>query len=281
MKLNDLTGQKFGRLTVLRKLESQYMPCGQSKVIWECRCDCGNITQKVAADLKRQKIPSCGCAMKEVRKSTRMIDLVGQRFGRLVVTERVENSKDGQAKWKCKCDCGNDCIAFGNNLRRGHTTSCGCLNDEKRIKTHTTHGMSDSRIAQVFSHMKDRCNNPNNTRYASYGGRGIKICPEWMNDPESFYKWAYENGYREDAAYGEDTIERIDNNKGYSPENCRIAPIKEQCNNRRTNLFIEHNGERKTLAQWRDYFGMTQSKAYYYLVEKKYTIQDLIDKGIV
>ena len=281
MKLIDLTGQRFGRLTVLRKIESRKSPCGQTKVMWECRCDCGNITQSTSVDLKRYKIPSCGCAMKEVRKSTRMIDLVGQRFGRLVVTERVENSKDGQAKWKCKCDCGNECIAFGNNLRRGHTASCGCYVSENTTRMKTKHGFRHTRIYDVLCHMKDRCYNEKNQSYERYGGRGITICPEWMNDPASFCQWAYENGYREDAEYGEDTIERIDNNKGYSPENCRIAPIKEQSNNRRNNLFIEHNGERKTLAQWRDFFGMTQSKAYYYLVEKKYTIQDLIDKGIV
>lgn len=281
MKLDDLTGKKFGKLTVLRRGETRRYKSKQSHVAWICQCDCGNICEKTAVGLKNYKIPSCGCAEKEARSEGRLEDLTGQRFGRLVVMYRASDIGE-LAKWHCKCDCGNECDVFASNLKKkGHTTSCGCYNSENVTRMKTKHGYRHTRIYDVFSHMKDRCNNPNNPSYPRYGGRGIKICSEWENDPGSFCKWAYDNGYDENAGYGETTIDRIDNNKGYSPENCRVVTFKTQSNNRRSNLFIEHNGERKTLAQWRDYFGLSQWKAYHYLVEKKYTIQDLIDKGIV
>lgn len=281
MKLDDLTGKKFGRLTVLRRATVEDDPMAAKHTVWVCECDCGNIATKSAIGLKNYRIPSCGCAEKEARSLNRFEDLTGKRFGRLTVMYRA--NKPGEiTKWHCRCDCGNEVDVFAGNLKRkNHSTSCGCYQEERRSEVHTTHGYSNTRIAQVFSHMKDRCNNPNNPRYPSYGGRGIKICPEWEDNPAAFYEWAYANGFREDAEYGETTIERNDNNRGYSPENCSIKPLKDQANNRRTSLFITHNGVTKTLAQWRDLLGMTQNEAYRYIVKKKYTIQRLIDEGIV
>ena len=281
MKLDDLTGKKFGRLTVLRRATVEDDPMAAKHTVWVCECDCGNIATKSAIGLKNYRIPSCGCAEKEARSLSRFEDLSGQRFGRLTVMYR--SNKPGEiTKWHCRCDCGNEVDVFAGNLKKkNHSTSCGCYNSEKTTERKTTHGYRHTRIYDVFCHMKDRCNNPNNPRYSSYGGRGIKICPEWEEDPVKFYEWAYANGFREDAKYGETTIERNDNNKGYSPENCSIKPLKEQANNRRTSLFITHDGVTKTLAQWRDLFGISQGRIYYYVVERKFTIQRLIDEGIV
>lgn len=212
-------------------------------------------------------------------------DLTGQKFGRLTVLKKADNHTTPNGSivtmWKCKCDCGNIRIVTSRNLRTGHTTSCGCFNNEKRIERKTIHGYRHKRIYYVYCKIKDRCTNPQNKSYPRYGGRGITMCDEWLNNPKAFCDWAYENGYDENAKYGECTVDRIDNSKGYSPENCRFANEKEQANNRRSNHLITHNGITKTLAQWRDYYGMTQSKAYYHLVLKGKTIQELIDNGVV
>lgn len=280
MKINDLTGQKYGRLTVLCRAEDSITPNGSRRTMWKCRCDCGNIVIRSQQNIRNAKHASCGCWKSELTSERKLEDLTGQRFGRLVVVERAETTHVS-TRWKCQCDCGNTCIVLAQNLKKGHTISCGCYREEIRPQNKLKHGIRHTRIYSVYCKIKDRCNNPNNPRYASYGGRGIKMCPEWENSPQAFANWAYEHGYKEDAKYGECTVDREDNNKGYSPDNCRIVNEKIQANNRRSNLIIEHNGEKKTLAEWRDYFGMTQSKAYYHLVEKQRTIQYLIDNGIV
>ena len=276
-KADDLTGKRFGRLVVIERAGLHITSGGQRKTLWKCQCDCGKDVITNAQRLKMGETLSCGCYKRQRTSEVKLHNLTGKRFGRLTVLCRTE-SKSQSTKWKCQCDCGNTCVVLAGNLVKGHTTSCGCYREETRgLK----HGYRHDRIYSVWEKLKSRCCNPKNPSYARYGGRGIEICEEWKNNPESFIKWAYENGYRSDASYGECTIERIDNNKGYSPENCIIANEKEQANNRRSNRLITHNGETKTLAQWRDFFGMTQSKAYYHLVEKNRSIQELLDKGVI
>ena len=278
MRLEDLTGKRFGRLVVLERAENAVAKNGVSRVMWRCKCDCGNECERSSGNLKAAVEASCGCRRSELIHKYKFEDLTGQRFGRLTVIERAPSKNI--TRWKCHCDCGNDIVTTANNLKRGHTTSCGCFREENRPNLKYKHGLKKSRIYEVWSKIKDRCCNEKNKSYPRYGGRGITMCDEWKNDPEAFAKWAYENGYRDDAEYGECTVDRIDNNKGYSPENCRIVDLKVQSNNRRSNLWIEHNGERKTLAQWRDFFHLTQGQAHYYFVEKKMSIQEFIDKGI-
>lgn len=177
---------------------------------------------------------------------TKLIDLTGQRFGRLVVLERAENSKNGQARWKCQCDCGNVKIIQGNHLRQGTTKSCGCLEKENlyKIAHQKTHGETKTRLYQIWSGIKQRCNNINSPDYYRYGGRGITICEEWLKY-EPFRDWAVNNGYSENLS-----IDRIDNNKGYNPENCRWITMFEQAGNRRNNHIISYNGEEKTIAEF-------------------------------
>ena len=164
---------------------------------------------------------------------SKVIDLTGQRFVRLTVIERRESTKDGQATWLCQCDCGNQSVVTGGHLRTGHSTSCGCLQIEKRSQgNHVIHGKKHTRLYGVWAGMKKRCYNPKYEAYNRYGGRGITVCDEWLHDFGAFYDWAMDNGYDESAAYGKCTLDRIENDKGYSPENCRWVDMKTQSNNR-------------------------------------------------
>lgn len=258
-KLIDLTGQRFGRLVVIEKAPNEKAPNGNVKTMWRCKCDCGNEVIRSSQDIRKAGDKgSCGCYRKEVISKVRLEDITGQRFGKLVVIKRVANDKNRLTRWLCKCDCGNECEVYGNNLRRGHTTSCGCFREENRPNLRKKHGQTNTRIYEVWEKMKARCYCETSPYYARYGGRGITVCDEWKDNPDAFMKWAYDNGYDKDAEKGECTLDRIDNDKGYSPDNCRWVNTKVQANNRRSNKRITFEGETHTVAEWADILGVNK-----------------------
>ena len=163
------------------------------------------------------------------------MELAGKRFGRLTVIERVQNSKSCKTRWLCKCDCGNNVIVVGSNLKSGNTESCGCLHAEilaeSNTQTKVKHGHAKSRLYTIWTDMKQRCGNPNDCCYAIYGGRGISVCEEWKSSFQAFYDWAMSHGYSDHLS-----IDRVDNESGYSPDNCRWATAKEQVQNRRRRI---------------------------------------------
>lgn len=185
-----------------------------------------------------------------------MVDMTGKRFGRLVVLERAGSTKSKSAAWRCKCDCGSEVIVSGIYLRRGETRSCGCLHREAARSAMLTHGASKSRLYKVWAGMKNRCYNEKASNYRYYGAKGITVCDEWKDDFEAFRRWSLENGYDEGAKAQECTIDREDNSKSYSPENCKWVNHTTQCNNQTSNRLFEHNGTTMTMAEWAREVGM-------------------------
>lgn len=358
-KLIDLTGQRFGKLTVMKRADDKCDGKHRPIVTWECVCDCGNITNVTSQSLRTGSTKSCGCLQKERPDgytANNFIDLTGEHFGRLTVISREGKNKRGNALWRCKCDCGNETIVLGARLRNGKTKSCGCLKEEflkhhknskskkkeikkttkikikkerkpqnsnfqakyndiigkrfgrlivikylemeERIKkkecwlckcdcgNYTTssysslkngskkscgclalenskrprkHGMAKTRIWNIYQNMVRRCNNENEPAYKNYGGRGISVCDEWTGDDgmKRFFEWSFENGYRDDLE-----IDRINVDGNYEPSNCRWATSKQQNRNRRDNIQIEYKGKIQTLPDWCDELGLEYNMIY-------------------
>ena len=231
------SGKIYGQLTILgRDLND--------KRKWVCRCGCGTYHCAVGYDIQRGYTTSCGCKFRQSVSQRRMKDLSGKRFGRLTVIEPIRYP-NGKIYWKCKCDCGKEIEVYGGELRSGGSKSCGCKKRDDTIQRNWKHGHSKTRLASVYSSMKDRCYNSNAKSYPRYGARGIKMCNEWYDDFETFYLWAVSNGYEIGL-----TIDRIDNDGDYSPENCRWVSNIENIHNSSTCINIEYNGLKMCCAEW-------------------------------
>jgi hypothetical protein len=177
-------------------------------------------------------------------------DLIGQTFGRLRVLARADNTRHGKARYYCSCQCGRATVVVGVDLTQGHTKSCGCWRVEHPSLAFTRHGMRRSAEYRIWCHLKTRCLNPQSGFYYRYGGRGITICPAWVSSFETFYR---DMGPRPTA---EHSIDRINNDAGYTPQNCRWATRSQQSSNRSTVRHIEHNGITDTLAGWARRLGL-------------------------
>ena len=202
-------------------------------------------------------------------------DLTGQRFDRLTVIERCIDANLHGTVWKCKCDCGNVVDVFAGNLTRGHTKSCGCLRIETTIESHTTHNLVNHPLYIVWGSMKKRCTNPNCDAYHNYGGRGITICNEWLDNFKAFYDWAISNGYTSGL-----TLDRIDNDGNYEPSNCRWVDKATQVSNRRNTRFITYNGKTQSLKAWADELNLDYH-ALYSRIARGWDLKDALAKEMV
>lgn len=190
------------------------------------------------------------------------LELTGKRFGRLVVLERDFSMVGSRSYWKCKCDCGNECIVLGTNLTIGHTKSCGCFNVDHAMKHGKARSHKPTRLYTVWLNMRARCLIKTNNNYQHYGGRGISICDEW-DEFSAFEKWALENGYDESAERGKCTLDRIDVNGNYEPSNCRWVSSTIQQRNKRNTPTLKYRGEEKTLREWCEIFKVPYQRAYW------------------
>ena len=178
-------------------------------------------------------------------------DLTGQKFGRLTVLSRLKDDKRKEALWLCKCDCGKLVKVYSYTLRIGRTKSCGCWKRDNSKKMFSTHKLSNTRVYKIWAQMKKRCYNPNYSQFELYGGRGISMCNEWKENFLSFYNWSMANGYNDKLS-----IDRIDFNGNYEPNNCKWSTNIEQANNKRNNHFITYNNETHTIAEWERKLGL-------------------------
>lgn len=173
-------------------------------------------------------------------------DYTGKRFGKLIVLGISDKKgKSGHKYYRCLCDCGNEKDISASHLATGASKSCGCGVRLATIKRNTTHGLSKSRLFTKWMNMKSRCSNPNDKAYAYYGGKGIKVCDEWQTNFMAFYDWSMSNGYSDNL-----TIERIDVNGDYMPNNCKWIPFCDQAKNKSNNRFVEINGTKKLISEW-------------------------------
>lgn len=200
------------------------------------------------------------------------INLEGKKYGKLIVLEKTAlRNTNRNVIWKCQCECGNITYVPTSCLKSGHTKTCGCsLNKEalsnagKKGGSVGKHYLSRTKIYKRYTHILSRCYNVNDIMYKNYGGRGIEVCEEWKNDFMSFYNWAMANGYREDL-----TIDRIDVNGNYEPNNCRWTDMITQANNKTNNHYIKYNGKRMTIAEYSREKGIDYTTAYRQIKRKE------------
>ena len=206
----------------------------------------------------------------------KLINLIGKKFARLLVVDHSHIDSLKKHNWKCQCDCGAVKIVRGNKLTCGEVMSCGCLKKERQKASVTTHGKSRTPIWYLWRGIRTRCLNKNDKSFKNYGGRGIRVHPAWISDFAQFLDDLPEKPQSNERM----TIDRIDNEKGYEPGNLRWATYTEQSNNRRSNVWIEVCGQRKTQAQWDRELGKSQN--YVREMSKKWGVskEDVIKRAI-
>lgn len=201
---------------------------------------------------------------------SKLLDISGQKFGRLTAIRFIKINSHRDAVWLFRCDCGKECETVAFHVKDGHTRSCGCLKLEMAIVANTKHGLHGTRLYRIWCDMNRRCFNSKRKDWVNYGGRGITVCAEWQNDFQPFCDWAIANGYNDNLS-----IDRKNNNKGYYPDNCQWATKKHQNNNTRANREITAFGKTKNLQQWADELGVNHTTILFRL-RKGWTPEDAV-----
>ena len=232
----DYSGQTFNGLYI-NKLHDKTTNNGRS--LWECRCYCGNIFYVNIDNIFSGNTRSCGCY--------RSKDLTGLTFDRLTVLKKLDKRNAfGQILWECKCICGNIKEVGYSNLLRGSVKSCGCLQTDRNKADKTTHGLSNLPEYGIWRNMISRCYNVNDDRYIDYGGRGIKVCDEWLSKDTGIKRFIDDMGFRISLKH---TLDRINNDGNYEPSNCKWSSDIDQCNNRRSNVLVIFNDKEYTIGE--------------------------------
>lgn len=255
----DLTGQQFGRLSVVYHAFS-ILKGGEKYYL--CKCECGNEKFIAGSSLRAGRTLSCGCYNKEILRS-KFKDITGERFGRLVVLGR--NFIDGKwvGKWNCNCDCGNACVVEGELLRNGTTKSCGCYLKDRSLLPLSPYSDSEAykKTKNIYHGMKRRCLSKNSAVYKHYGGRGIKVCDRWLESFENFYE---DMG---DCPSHKHQLDRINNEGNYESGNCRWATATENMGHTRGSNMITYNGKTQCTTAWAREYNISVSALRYRLAK--------------
>ena len=204
----------------------------------------------------------------------RKIDLTGRRYAHLTVISQHGHIGD-KISWLCRCDCGNEKVVSGSNLKTGNTTSCGCYHAEVAKDYHTTHGMSKTKLYTIWSSMRYRCENPKCQRYSSYGGKGVSVCAEWKRF-NGFYSWAISARYEDGLS-----IERIDVDGNYEPSNCKWIPLIDQSQNKTTSRFVSYKSKKLTISQLANLTGMPYQRLYQRINKLGWSTDDAVRSGLI
>lgn len=194
---------------------------------------------------------------------------IGDKYGELTVIGFSHINKHRQKIWDCFCECGNNCKVATSSLTSGHSKSCGCNRRKNIVIAVTKHKQSKNRLYRIWCNMKTRCYNKNSSVYKNYGGRGIQVCSDWK-DYKVFSEWASKNGYNEKL-----TLDRIDNNKGYSPDNCRWISFEEQQCNKRNNVYLCYQGKTLSMVEWSKLLGIKYDTLQY-RYHKGFTVEKIL-----
>ena len=264
-KYLNLEGQEIGWLKVLKLTDKKQ---GTTK-LWECVCKCGNIVYKTGGKLNSAKKDnfnlSCGCSKNKE-------NLIGKIYNDFKVVEYIKDLPNWNRLWKCQClKCGNELEISTFSLKKNLNTCKKELKEKNEIQ-HYLH--------TCFLRIKNRCYNKNCENYKYYGEKGIKICKEWLDNSDNFVKWSLKNGFKlqkNEKGYNIMTIDRINNDKDYCPENCRWVTALEQANNKKINIFFEYKGEKKTLAQWCRELNLRYKYVHFLIKTKNKTFEEAIN----
>lgn len=202
----------------------------------------------------------------------KLIDITGQKFGKLTAMH-VTGLGSGRPKWLFQCDCGKQVLRSSCDVRSGHVKSCGCW--KKDHPGHKTHGQSSNRIYQTYNSMKRRCYDDIPRYLKHYRDKGITVCDEWLNNPQAFFDWALANGYTDKL-----TLDRKNNDKGYSPDNCRFISQTDQTKNMGKNVLITINGETKILSEWAKIYNILPSLVSYRMLHMGLSGEEAVTRAV-